>query len=351
MEQVMTDEMSYEKAGVNVDVADETKREMAKTMETTNSRVLNKVGAFASLYDGRFPELSHPILVLKTEEPGSKQKLAFQNDRIESVCKDMISHLINDVIVMGATPMAVQDAIICGHLEKEKVLRIVKAITETCREYGCELTGGETSEQPGVLERDVYVLVASMVGVVDKSAIIDGSKISEGDVVLALLSSGPHTNGYSLIRRLLEETPAILAEKVEDKSFLDAVLIPHKCYYRELKGLFSNPALHGMAHITGGGIQGNLNRILPANLSAKIRLNKLIIPSVFNVIRKYGRVNDENMLKTFNMGAGMTIVVNRQGAEEVETHLRAQGCTCFEIGEIIKGDATVKFEGNLEWND
>lgn len=195
----MKEQLSYEKAGVNIEVADAAKRAMAKSLETTDKRILNKIGVFATLFDGTFPGYKHPVLVLKTEEPGSKQKLAFQYNRVSPICYDMVNHLINDIVVMGATPLAVQDAIICGKLEKEVVTQIVNSISEACREQDCVLTGGETSEQPGIIEPGIYILTASIVGVVEKSKVIDGSKIRKGDLVLAVASNGPHTNGYSLI--------------------------------------------------------------------------------------------------------------------------------------------------------
>lgn len=164
------------KYGVNIDLANDTKKHIAKELETDEKRVLNKVGAFSSLFDIRFPEYKNPVLVLKTEEPGSKQLLAMEHDRIESVCFDMINHLINDCIVMGATPLAIQDAIICGKLDSNIIKRCVKAMAQACRAQECVLTGGETSEQPGVINEGTYILTSSIVGIVDQEDIIDGSK-------------------------------------------------------------------------------------------------------------------------------------------------------------------------------
>src|SRR5512138_344466 len=168
----MSNQFDDKKAGVDIDLANETKAEMASVINSSNKRLLNKLGAFSALYDINFPDLKHPVLVLKTEEPGSKQLLAFQYDRVESICYDMINHLINDCIVMGATPLTVQDAIICGKLEKDKVQRAVAAIAQACRDQGCLLTGGETSEQPGVLAAGTYILTSSIVGIVEKDRII-----------------------------------------------------------------------------------------------------------------------------------------------------------------------------------
>lgn len=345
----MTNGLSYEKSGVNIDNADSTKREMAKSLETDNARVLNKIGAFASLFDGTFPNLKEPVLVLKTEEPGSKQKLAFKYNRVISICYDMINHLVNDIIVMGAEPMAVQDAIICGKIEKETVKEIVEAVSSACRENGCVLTGGETSEQPGIIEPGMYVLTSSIVGVVDKSKIIDGSKIEEEDVVLAVASNGIHTNGYSLVRALIENNPEIVDEKIGEEKFIDVILKPHKPYYKEFKGLFDTEGLHGMAHITGGGMQGNLNRILPNNYSAVIDLSKIGILPIFKFIKEKGNVIDADMLRTFNMGVGMALVVKEKDVQNIIDHLKKYDCPSYKIGKIVKGNKKVEFTGSLVW--
>src|SRR4051812_6450834 len=189
--------LSYKSSGVNRDIENETKAGMAAALETSDKRVLNKIGAFASLYDGAFTEYEHPVLVLKTEEPGTKQLLAAKYDKIENVCHDLINHLVNDCIVMGAKPLSIQDCIVCGKVEKPIVLRMVQAFSEAAKNNECTLTGGETSWQPGVIPEGTYILSSSIVGVVEKNNIIDGSKILKGDVVLALDSSGVHTNGMS----------------------------------------------------------------------------------------------------------------------------------------------------------
>ena len=295
----MENKMKYD---VNIDLANETKKEMADALETTNERVLNKIGAFSSLYDIKFEEYKNPVLVLKTEEPGSKQLIAAQYDKLENVSYDMINHLINDCIVMGARPLTVQDAIICGKMEKTKVNKIVHAISDACKAQGCVLTGGETSEQPGVLQDGTYILTSSIVGIVEKDEIIDGAKIEEGDVVISLESSGIHTNGYTLVRRVMKEYPEVLNQKVEEKTFIEAILEPHRCYYTAVKDLFGKGMITGLAHITGGGICENLNRILPANLNAQIDASKYQILDIFKLIKNIANVDEKEMLRTFNLG-------------------------------------------------
>ena len=301
--------ITYSSAGVNIDNADATKKQMASSLQTSNPRVLNTIGAFSSLCDGSFPSLRHPVLVCKTEEPGSKQLLAFQHDRIPGICYDLINHLVNDVIVMGATPLFIQDLIVCGKMEREVITKLVQNIAEACKAQGAVLTGGETSEQPTVLAPGTYVLGASCIGVADRDAIIDGSKIKQGDTVIALESSGVHTNGYSLIRALIKQDPSILTAMIDGKSFLDLILEPHRCYYPCIKDLFTHPGLHGMAHITGGGIPGNLNRILPKGLDAIIHAGSINVPPLFGFIREKSQNDDEDMIKTYNLGCGLTIVV------------------------------------------
>jgi phosphoribosylformylglycinamidine cyclo-ligase len=340
---------TYKDSGVDIDNADEAKRAMAKSLQTTDSRVLNTFGAFASLVQGTFPGIDDPVLVCKTEEPGSKQLLAFQHGKIESVCADMINHLTNDVIVMGATPLYVQDAVICGKLEKDKVTRIVQGIADACKAQGCVLTGGETSEQPGVIPAGTYILTASMIGVVDRSAIIDGSRIREGDIVLALASNGLHTNGYTLVRSLLRDNPALAQEKVGDSSFLDAALRPHRCYYQALRGIFSETSLHGLAHITGGGIPGNLHRILPKTVDASIDTSSIHILDIFKTIQRYVKNSDADMLSTFNLGVGITAVVDPSAQERIVAHLQSQGIEVSVIGSIVQGSGNVVVKENLQW--
>jgi len=345
----MDDKLSYQKSGVDIDVADATKQAMAKSLETRDPRVLNKIGAFASLFDGSFPDLKHPVLVLKIEEPGSKQKLAFQHKRVAGIACDLINHLVNDIIVMGARPLAVLDVIVCGKIEKQLVAEFVDTLATACREQDCSLVGGETSEQPGVVEAGIYVLAASIVGVADKDKITDGSKIEVGDKVLAVASNGLHTNGYSLVRVLIARKPEILKVQVGGESFLDAILRPHKCYWQPFRDLFAWPELHGLAHITGSGIAGNLERILPPGTDAAIDLSAIRVLPIFRVIRDAGGVDDPDMLRTFNMGVGMTLVVRPSALSRMQSHLAAHGCESYPIGEIVAGKQQVVYHGSVRW--
>jgi phosphoribosylformylglycinamidine cyclo-ligase len=344
----MSDGLSYAKAGIDIDVTDKAKRDMAGRMDGRDARVLNRTGAFASLLEGRFAGYREPVLVMKTEEPGSKQKLAFQLGRVRGIAFDLINHLVNDLMVTGAEPLYVQDCIICGKIEPDVVTELVGAMADACREQGCVLCGGETSVQPGVAADGVYILTACAVGVVEKDFILDGSSASEGDVVLGAASNGPHTNGYTLVRKLLEKNPGLGDAGLSDGRFMDVLMRPHTCYYRAAKGIFRAPGLRGMAHITGGGIQDNLNRILPRNLDAEIDLGRIRVPEIFQVIRREGAVAEAEMLRTFNMGVGLTIVCAETAAEEISKQFESQGHSCYPIGKTVKGSQKVRFTGRLK---
>ncbi|RIL09738.1 MAG: phosphoribosylformylglycinamidine cyclo-ligase [Proteobacteria bacterium] len=345
----MSKRISYKDAGVDIDSADSAKQGMATALESRDPRVLNHLGAFASLFEAKFPGINEPVLVLKMEEPGSKQKLAIQHDRVEGVCFDLINHLINDIAVMGATPLAVLDVIVCGKLEKEIVTRLVKGMSEACRRQSCSLVGGETSEQPRVLPEGSYILAASVLGVVEKSKIIDGSKIREGDMILALASNGLHTNGYSLIRTLLESNPELAGQRVGETTFLDAILEPHLCYLPALRDLLESEQIKGMAHITGGGIPGNLNRILPKHLNAEIDGAAIKILPIFKKIRECAGLDDPEMLRTFNLGVGLCVVCEQSSVSGLIAHFGRHQIKAFEIGRIGKGSGQVEMKGGLSW--
>jgi phosphoribosylformylglycinamidine cyclo-ligase len=350
----MKKKFTYKDAGVNIDQADVAKTEMAAIMSFSQEdrRVINKPGAFASLFEADFKGIQHPILVLKAEEPGSKQQLAFKYGKVAGICFDLINHLVNDIVVMGAKPEAVLDTILCGKIEKDTVVALVKHLAQACREQDCTLIGGETSEQPGVLPEGQYMLNASVLGVVDRDKVIDGSRIQIGDSVLAIASNGVHTNGYSLIRKLIDDKPDVLDLTIEGSSFLDVIMEPHKCYYQPLKALISRSVndveIHGMAHITGGGIAGNLNRILPVGASARIDLSRIEVLPVFRTIQSEGQVPMEDMLRTFNMGVGFTLVADSASISFIKAHLKSFDCHSYEIGEIVSGSEQVQFINQIK---
>jgi phosphoribosylformylglycinamidine cyclo-ligase len=334
---------------VNIDLANRTKAGLGQFIDDKDARVLNRVGAFSSLFALDIGRYRQPVLVMKTEEPGSKQTLAFQHDRVESVCFDMINHLINDCVMLGAEPLAVQDLVVCGKMDGGIVTRIVAACAEACRLQGCALTGGETTEQPDVLPTGSYILGSSVIGIVERDSIIDGAGIRVGDVVVAVASSGPHTNGYTLIRDLLRRDPSLAEAPVDATSFLEAVLEPHRCYYQSLKDLFARRGIVGLAHITGGGIRENLNRILPKDVDAEVNLGTYQAPSVFRVIRDAGGISNDEMLRTFNLGVGLAIVCRPQAVDDVIKHLTSCGETAYVVGNVMAGTGAVKCVGSVHY--
>ncbi len=339
---------SYSKAGVDISYTNTIKKEMAVYLKTDNERVLNGVGPFASLYDIGFPDIEEPILVLKSEEPGSKQKLAMEYGYSESICHDMINHLVNDIAVMGAKPLAVLDTIVCGKAEKETIKSFVKGISEACRENECNLVGGETSIQPDVVSSGLYILTSSIAGIVSKSNIIDGTDIHEDDIVLAISSNGLHTNGYTLVRLLMEKMPQIKLDKINGETFIEQIMKPHTPYYKSIKSLFSDSSVHGMAHITGGGIEGNLGRIIPDGLCAEIYLDKVKTLPIFSYIKSVGNIDDAEMLSTFNCGVGMIVVVEKQNVKRIEELIKNH-YDCYEIGKIETGSKKVNFKSHINW--
>lgn len=342
------DGLSYSKAGIDIAYTDTIKKEMAQHLGGSDHRVLNGLGPFASLYDFHFPNMKHPVLVLKAEEPGSKQKLAMEYGYTESICYDMINHLVNDIAVMGARPLAVLDTIVCAQAQKDTIRMLVKSLSEACRQNECSLVGGETSIQPLVMEPGVYVLTSSIAGIVEKDRVIDGSAIAQGDAVLAAASNGLHTNGYSLVRLLMDKMPQIKLDKIDGLTFIEQVMKPHTAYYPSIKGLFDKNLVHGMAHITGGGIEGNLCRIVPDGFCAEIDLAKIKTLPLFAYIRNCGYINDEEMLRTFNCGVGLIVVTPQEAKEQVIRQI-SRFHDCYEVGIMRRGDQKIALKNRLRW--
>jgi len=334
--------LTYKKAGVDINKTDGIKKDVGAMIGAGDNRVLNGLGPFASLYDINFPEIKNPVLVLKSEEPGSKQKLAVEYGYIESICHDMVNHLINDIAVMGARPLAVLDTIVCGEADETTIKGLIKGMSEACADNECSLVGGETSVQPGVLGKGVYILSSTAAGIIDRDDVIDGSAICAGDAVLAVASNGLHTNGYSLARMIMAEKPEILNETINGETFVEALMKPHSAYYKSIKGLFKDSGVTGFAHITGGGIEGNLSRIIPGGLCAEICAGKLKTPPIFGLLKQYGHIPDDDMLRTFNCGAGLVAVARPGAAEGIVRHI-SKWYECYEIGKVREGDKKVKF--------
>ena len=345
----MSKKLTYADVGVDIDATDAVKRRMADSINSGDPRVLNRLGAFAPLLQGTFPGLADPLLVIKTDEPGSKQKLAIELDTLEDLSRDLINHTVNDVIVMGAQPLYVTDCIVCGALDDDVVSRLVQGMAVACKEQQCVLVGGETLVQPGVVVDGLFVLSATVVGVVDRAAAIDGGSIVPGDVLLGLPSNGLHTNGYTLVRELMKRDPQLRQKEIDGETFLDVIMRPHVGYYPALKDHFGEPGLHGMAHITGGGILDNLKRILPDHVDAVVDLSQLSIPAVFSAIRDAGSVDDAEMLRTYNLGVGLICVCAPELATRMAQQCGEAGLHPRFLGEVQSGSGQARAIETLCW--
>jgi phosphoribosylformylglycinamidine cyclo-ligase len=337
----MSESISYSDAGVSIDAANQTTakiKELAK--RTFNNRVLSEIGSFGGMFSAVFPEMKEPILVASADGVGTKLKVAFLANVHNTVGQDLVNHCVNDILVQGARPLFFLDYFATGKLEPEVATDVIGGFAKACQENGCVLLGGETAEMPGIYSAGEYDLAGFIVGVVDKEKVIDGKGIEAGDAVLALPSSGLHTNGYSLARKLLFETGAYSISSVlpDLHSTLDDILLePHKSYLRPLEGLLNSGVVKGLAHITGGGLLENIPRVLPANVSVEIRRGTWHELPIFEIMQKLGNVADPEMFRTFNMGVGMVIICSEKEKEQIKSHLESKGEVCNEIGRIIEG--------------
>lgn len=339
--------MTYAASGVDIDAATQAKQRIRGLARTTfTPGVLTDIGSFGALFrldPGRYAE---PLLVSSCDGVGTKLKVAFMTGIHDTVGFDLVSHCVSDIMVQGARPLYFLDYVACGKLEPGVVEQVVAGLARGCRETGCALIGGETAEMPDFYAPGEYDLAGFIVGVVDRSRLIDGSRIRRGDTLLGLSSAGLHTNGYSLARRLffdrLKLSPSDRVPEL-NATVGEVLLAPHRSYYSLLEPLLDSGALRGMAHITGGGITDNLPRILPGGVGALVRRGAWPVTPVFKFIQRHGAVDDAEMYRTFNMGIGMILVVSPEDAGSVVANLAARGETCHRIGEIVPGDGAVRY--------
>ena len=334
--------MRYRESGVNIDKASEAKKAIARAVRVTwSENVLSEIGQFGGLY--RLPQgYRDPVLVSSVDGVGTKVLVARRARRYDTVGRDLVNHCVNDILVQGAKPLFFLDYIASGELEAEVVGEIVKGLSAACAENGCALIGGETAEMPGLYQGSDFDLAGSIVGVVEREAIIDGSRIEPGDLVFALPSTGLHTNGYSLARRLLfEELGLSVGDRVEEFgcTVADELLKVHRSYLAPVQELQCLVAIKGLAHITGGGVVDNLPRILPAGCAAAIHTGSWPVLPVFRFMQTKGSVSDAEMYRVFNMGLGMLVVVGAVDERRVPSRLGE--LEVYRVGEIVKGDRTV----------
>ena len=326
--------LSYRDAGVDIDAGDalvDRIKPMARS--TMREGVLAGIGGFGALFEvpKRYRE---PVLVSGTDGVGTKLKLAFHLDRHDTVGIDLVAMSVNDILVQGAEPLFFLDYFACGRLHVDTAAAVISGIAEGCRQAGCALIGGETAEMPGMYPDGEYDLAGFAVGAVERSAIIDGKSIVPGDVVVALASSGPHSNGYSLVRRIVDVSGADLSADFDGRPLGMALLAPTRIYVKPVLDLLRTVPVKGLAHITGGGITENVPRVLPANVVADLRLASWELPPVFQWLQKQGRVADAEMHRVFNCGIGMVLVVSAADADRTVAHLNAAGETAWIVGDI-----------------
>jgi phosphoribosylformylglycinamidine cyclo-ligase len=327
-----TSKEAYALAGVDIHLADKVKRTIAQQVRATFRPEVIGSGFFGSMF--QLKGYNEPVLVSSTDGVGTKLKIASLSGKNDTVGMDIVNHCVNDIFCCGAEPLFFLDYIAMGKLRPEQIEAIISGIAEACREVGCSLIGGETAEMPGIYFQESYDLAGFIVGVVEKKNIINGSSIIPNDVILGLPSSGLHTNGYSLVRRVfgIDANPSCLNKFYPElgKSLGEELLQVHRCYYPQLKPAL--PFIKGIAHITGGGFTGNIPRVLPQGIAAQLHKGSWDIPPIFKLIQEKGDIEESEMYRVFNMGIGITIICSPQQVDNIVGILPQARI----IGEIIK---------------
>ncbi|MFC1948493.1 phosphoribosylformylglycinamidine cyclo-ligase [Chloroflexota bacterium] len=325
---------TYADAGVDIDVKEEAVKRIGRLAQSTlGPEILSGVGFFGGMYE--FKGYDEPVLISSIDQVGTKTKIANAMNKHDTVGIDIVSHCVNDIFTGGAAPLFFLDYIGSGKMIPDKVESIVKGLATACKEVGCALIGGETGEMPGLYSApEEYDLVGFIIGVVEKSKIINGSTIQPGDIILGLPSSGLHTNGYSLVRNIFGETQEVLDVHYPElgQTLGEALLEPHRCYYNQLKPHL--PLIKGMAHITGGGLLDNVPRILPEGMSAQFDSSAWTVPPIFKLIQEHGNIDIMEMYHVFNMGIGMTVACAPENSNELSNMLPEANV----IGQIIQQD-------------
>ena len=326
---------AYARAGVDVDLGNKLKRGIQSLVRQTHGpQMLGKIGGFGGLFHASFPGMREPVLVASIDGVGTKLKIAFAMDKHDTVGADLVNHCVNDIAVIGARPLFFLDYIGCERLDSRVFQQLLRGLSLACRSAGCALLGGETAQMPGMYRKGEYDVAGCIVGVVDRTKIIDGSKIKPNDIILGLASNGLHTNGYSLARNVLFEKMRLkVTSRLPEltKTVSDELLRVHK-NYQPILAKVPIGVIKGLAHITGGGLIDNLPRILPSNCDAVIETKSWRVPSIFQVLQQNGNIDVREMYQVFNMGIGMAAVVAEQNADRVMSILRAK-----QIGRIERG--------------
>ncbi len=337
---------SYKEAGVDITAGYKAVELMKKHIRGTLTKgALSDIGGFGGLFELDLSGIKHPVLVSGTDGVGTKLKIAFLMDKHDSVGIDCVAMCVNDIICSGAKPLFFLDYIACGKNVPERIADIVKGVCDGCKMSGAALIGGETAEMPGFYPENEYDLAGFAVGIVDRDKVIDNKTMKEGDVVIALPSSGVHSNGFSLVRKVFDVENADLTSKRDSlmgKSLGEALLEPTRIYVKPILALTERIKVKGISHITGGGFYENIPRSIPDGLGARIDKQAIKIPPIFNLIAKEGNIPERDMFNTFNMGVGMSVVVAPEDKDEAVKILKDSGEDAYILGEIVKsGDKVI----------
>jgi phosphoribosylformylglycinamidine cyclo-ligase len=340
---------TYKQAGVDIAAGNEAVERMKKHVKTTfRPEVMTDLGGFGALFKLNKDQYEEPVLVSGTDGVGTKLKLAFAMDQHDTIGIDAVAMCVNDIVVQGAEPLFFLDYLACDKVIPSKIESIVKGIADGCNQAGCSLIGGETAEMPGMYSEGEYDIAGFTVGIVDKSKMINGSNIAAGDTVIGLASSGVHSNGFSLVRKLLlEDAGYSLQQELPELGgrLGDVLLAPTKIYVKPLLGLLKEIEVKGMAHITGGGFIENIPRMLPDGVNVDIEYGAWPILPIFKLMQDKGSISNKDMFTTFNMGIGMVLVVKEQDADGALQFLRSAGEEAYVIGRVTEGERIVTFTG------
>lgn len=339
---------AYKQAGVDIHAGYESVERIKKHVKRTmRPEVLSGLGGFGALFELPIDKYKKPVLVSGTDGVGTKLKLAFAMDRHDTIGIDAVAMCVNDIVVQGAEPLYFLDYLACGKVYPEKIEAIVKGIADGCEQAGCALIGGETAEMPGLYQDGEYDIAGFSVGIVEKEQIIDGSKIEAGDLLIGLPSSGMHSNGFSLIRKILleQEGMDLEASYNETETLGEALLRPTRIYVKPVLELLKKFQVKGMSHITGGGFIENIPRMLPKQCEAEVDVGSWPVPPLFQLLQEKGKISHEDMFSTFNMGIGLVLAVKNEQAIEAIQFLETMGEKAYLIGRVGKGSKGIQLGG------
>ena len=347
----MEEKMTYADAGVDIDAGNYSVQLIKDSVKATyRPEVLGDLGGFGGLFALNSGKYKEPVLVSGTDGVGTKLKLAFLMDKHDTIGQDAVAMCVNDILVQGAEPLFFLDYLAVGKLDPEQVAAVVKGVADACKESGCALIGGETAEMNGFYPVGEYDIAGFAVGAVEKSKIITSERVKAGDVLLGLPSSGVHSNGYSLVRKIVFEKKGFKGDEVIPelgKSIGEELLTPTRLYPKTCLPLIEKFDIHGMVHVTGGGYYENIPRALPDNMGAEINVDAWEVPAIFKLLKEWGNVDWHEMYRTFNMGIGMIIIVSADEAEKVKSFLAEKGETCYTIGTVTEGAHEVITKGGV----